>query len=75
MEYSLNLCFVGFECKRSKFSKKRREKLIKAEKLRHNLKITSRVMPQQEMICHNKEEAELKLEVKIVAIFHKFVAT
>ena len=29
-------------------------------------------MSQQEMICRNKEEAELKLEVKIVATFHNF---
>ena len=27
------------------------------------------------MLCHNKDEAELKLEVKNVATFHNFVAT
>ena len=75
MEYSQNLCFAGFECKRCKFSKKRREKLAKAEMSRHNFKITNKAMLQQEMICCKKEEAELKLEVKIATTFHNFVAT
>ena len=61
MEYSPNLCFAGFECKRSKSNKKRREKLAKVEMSLHNFKITSRAMLQQEMICCNKEEVELKL--------------
>ena len=73
MEYSPNLCFIGFECKRRKSSKKRREKLAKAKMSRHNFKITSKAMLQQEMICHNKDEAELKLEVKIAATIHNFV--
>ena len=65
MENSPNLCFAGFECKRSKSIKKRREKLAKVEMSRHNFrmsrhnfKITSEAMSQQEMICCNKEEAE-----------------
>ena len=68
MEYSLILCFAGFKCKRSKSSKKRREKLAKAEMSRysfrmsqHNFKITSGAMLQQEMICRNKEEVELNI--------------
>ena len=82
MEYSPNLCFAGFECKRSKSSNKRREKLAKAELSRHNFimsqhnfKITSKAMSQQEMIYRNKEEVELKLEVKIVTTFYNFITT
>ena len=81
MEYSPTLCFAGFEGKINNSSKKMR-KLAKVEMLRHNFimsrdqfKVTNRVMSQQEMICCNKKEAELKLEVKIVATFHNFVAT
>ena len=82
MEYSPNLCFACFECKRSKSSKKRRENSTKEKMSRHNIrmsrhnfKITSKAMSQQEMICRNKEEAKLELEVKIVATFHNFVVT
>ena len=37
-----NLCFVGFECKRSKSSKKIIEKMAKVEMSRHNFKGTIR---------------------------------
>ena len=42
MEYSSNLYFAGFECKRSESSNKRRENLAKAEMSRHNFKGISR---------------------------------
>ena len=32
-------------------------------------------MPQQEMLCCNKVEAEPRLEVKNVTTFHNFVVT
>ena len=81
--------FCKFECKRSKSSQKRREKLAKAEMSRHNFrmsrhnfrmslhnfKITSRAMSQQEMICRNKEEVELEIRVNIDVTFHNFVVT
>ena len=72
---SPNLCFACFECRRSKSNKKRREKLAKANMSQHNFKETSRAMSQEEIICRNKEEVELKLEVKIVVTFHNFVMT
>ena len=40
---------------------------------RYNFKVTSGAMSQQEIIYHNKEEAKLKLEVKIVETFHNLV--
>ena len=40
MEYSSNLCFTGFECKRRKSIKKRRGKLAKAEMSRHKFRMS-----------------------------------
>ena len=80
MENSPTLCFACFERKRNNSSKKSR-KIVQGRMsrhnfriLRHNFKATGKAMLQQEMIYHNKE-VELKLEVKIVATFHNFVAT
>ena len=63
-------------------SARKTEKLAKEEMLRHNfrmlrhnLKVTSRAMLQQAMLCSNKDKVELKLKVKIVATFQNFVAT
>ena len=66
LNYGIFTNFVFLNEKRNNSSKKSK-KLAKAEMLLHNLKVTSEAMSQQEMICRNKEEAELKLEVKIVA--------
>ena len=69
------LCVLQVLNKKRNNSNKKSRKLAKAEMSRHNFKVTNGAMLQQEMICHNKEEAELKLEVKIVTTFHNFVTT
>ena len=83
MEYSPTLCFTDFNWKRENFSKKR--KIIgQGINLCHDIvsechDITSikptKAMSQQAALCHNKDQVELKLETKIVATSHNFVAT
>ena len=65
MEYSPTLCFAGFECRRSKSSKKRGINLLR-QKCRDKTSIEpAEVMSQQEMLCLNKVEVELKVRSEL----------
>ena len=71
MEYSPTLCFAGIECKRSKSSKKRGINWLRQKcrdiisEYRYITSIEPAAMSQQEMLCLNKVEAELKVRSEL----------